>query len=152
MSKVRTLRGTFTASTTGNYEAHRILLDDGDPTTAYRIKEFYAWSVDGVSSADGCMVLATEEGGITSYAIGTQNAGDNRQIGWAAWFNVGSSGDREIGQGLVDQDNVVNEHLYLGAFNSSTGSDDVNYYTVAEKIKINLTQNLYATVRNMSQG
>ena len=90
MSKLRTFRGKFTASTTGNYEAHRIMLDDGDPTTAYRLHKVYCWAFDSVTSADGCLIVSTHEEGVTDYAVGAQDAGDNRQIGWAAWSNTGS--------------------------------------------------------------
>ncbi len=152
MGKMVTFRGTFTASTSGNYAAERIMLDDGDNTSAYKIHEVYCWSVDGVSSADGCLVVSTMEGGITEYTVGTQNAADNRQIAWASWSNEGSSGNRDISQALVDRDNIINEDLWLGAFNSSSGSDDVNYLIVGEKVKINLTQNLYTSVRNRSQA
>ena len=65
---------------------------------------------------------------------------------------MASSGNREISQALVDRDNVINEDLWLGAYNTSTGSDDVNYLIVAEMIKINLNQNLYTSVRNRSQA
>ena len=152
MGKMVTFRGTFTATTTGNYSAERIMLDDGDNITAFRIHEVYCWSVDSVTSADGCLVVSTMEGGITDYGVGTQNAADNRQIAWCSWSNVGSSGNREISQALVDPDNIINEDLWLGAFNSSSGSDDVNYLMIAEKIKINLTKNLYTSVRNRSQA
>ena len=150
--KLVTFRGSFTASTTGNYSAERIMLEDGDPKTAYRIYEVYCWSTDSVSSADGCLVVSTMEGGITEYAVGQQDASDNRQIAWSAWSNTGSSGDRNITQALVDPDNIINEDLWLGAFNSSSGSDDVNYLIIAEKIRINLNENLYTSVRNRSQA
>lgn len=152
MGRMVTFRGTFTATASGNYGAERIMLDDGDSTTAFRLHEVYCWSVDPSTNADGCLVVSTMEDGITDYAVGTQNAADNRQIGWAAWSNVASSGNREISQALVDRDNVINEDLWLGAYNTSTGSDDVNYLIVAEMIKINLNQNLYTSVRNRSQA
>ena len=148
-----TLRGEIKGSASGNpYEATRVMLDDGDPTTAFRIVGFQAWPVNGGSAEDGCMVLATEESGITSYNVTTQHAGDNRQIGWAAWTSSGSSGDRVIGQGIVDPDNIVNEDLWLGGYTSGSGSDMLNYIIIAERIKINLNENLYATIRAKSQS
>tara|TARA_Y100000361_G_scaffold17827_1_gene13938 strand:+ start:25 stop:495 length:471 start_codon:yes stop_codon:yes gene_type:complete len=150
--KLVTFRGTFTPSTSGNYSAERIMLEDGDNTTAYRLYEVYCWSVDSGSTADGCMIVSTMEAGITDYTVGRQNAADNRQIAWSAWSNTGSSGDRNITQALVDPDNIINEDLWLGAFNSSSGSDDVNYLIIAEKIRINLNENLFTSVRNRSQA
>lgn len=150
--KLVTFRGTFTATASGNYSAERIMLEDGDNTTAFRLYEVYVWSTDSVSSADGCMIVSTMEGGVTDYSVGQQNAADNRQIGWASWSNTGSAGDRTITQALVDPDNIINEDLWLGAFNSSSGSDAVNYLIIAEKIKINLNENLYTSVRNRSQA
>lgn len=150
--KLVTMRGKVLGTASGNYEAHRISLDDGDNTTAYKIHEFYAWTADTVASADGCAILSTTEEGVTDYAVAVQDAGDNRQIGWAAWINSSSSGDRDITQALLDPDNVVNEDLYIGAYTSSSTTDEVNYLIIAEKIKINLTENLYTTVRNYSQG
>lgn len=151
--KLVTFRGKISGTVSGTYKPTRILCDDGDPKTAYRILSFAAWAVDGSDfNNDGNMIIATEESGVTDYTAGFTDCSDNRQIGWAAWSNGGAFGDVTLTNGLVDPDNVVNENLYLAGSISSSGGDNINYLITAEKIKINLTENLYTTVRNYSQG
>lgn len=148
-----TLRGTIEGTTTGNYIPHRVMLDDGNPNTAFRIVSVAAWPVDGSTfNNDGNFVISTEESGLTSYTAGFTNASDNRQIGWGAFATGGSFGDTEILNAVVDPDNIVTEDLWLAGSISSAGEEGINYLIIAERLTINLNENLYATVRAKSQS
>ena len=148
-----TLRGKILGTTTGTYIPTRIMLDDGDSTTAYRIIQVYAWAADGSDfNNDGNLIVATEEGGLTDYTAGISNAADNRQIGWSAFATGGAFGDTQILNAIVDPDNIVNEDLYLAGSISSSGGDEINYMIIAERLSINLNENLFATIRAKSQA
>lgn len=148
-----TLRGTIEGTTTGNYIPHRVMLDDGNPNTAFRIVSVVAWPVDGSNfNNDGNFIISTEESGLTSYTAGFTDASDNRQIGWGAFATGGAFGDTQILNAVVDPDNIVTEDLWLAGSISSAGEEGINYLIIAERLTINLNENLYATVRAKSQS
>lgn len=150
-----TLRGEITpTANTGTYEdagdLQRILLFDGDFGTAFKITKFIVWPFTTTTSADCSAVLASDRNGLAPYALGTQSAEDDRQIGWASGNQV-TSAVREESFSLVDRDNLIVEDLWIAGYNASTGDKRINYYIECEKLDVGLNVGSYTMVRNSSQ-
>ena len=145
-----TVRGqlTETESVAG---AHRITLFDGRFNTGYRITDFRIWSSGfGSSSAPDCVGKCATEPGLSTGTDTFMNAGDNREIAWAASAGSTDAGLGFAEEGVIDPDNMIIEDLYV--YVRSAGTSDVNYYISMEKYDITDWQGALAMVRNKSQG
>ena len=151
-----TMRGDITpTANTGTYgdegDLTRILLFDGKFDTAFRVTKFEVWPADTTATADCSAILATDKAGLEDYDLGTQYASDVRQIAWSSANQV-TSGVRDIGQSVIDRDNLVVQDLWIAGYNGSTGTKQVNYYIELEKFDITEWQGALSMVRNRAQG
>lgn len=131
---------------------HRIILFDGRFDTGYRVTDFRIWGSDfgGSSNPDVIGKLGTEPD-LPEQAADFMNAGDNREIAWAA-----SAGATDAGLGfaeapVIDPDNMIIEDLYVYVRSPSDASD-VNYMITLEKYDITDWQGALSMVKNRSQG
>lgn len=150
-----TIRGeiapTANSGTYGdNGDLSRILLFDGDYSTAFKVTKFVVWGYDRTSAADCSAVLATDKFGLYDYTIGIQAADDVRQIGWSSSNGV-TSGIREESFSVVDRDNLIVEDLWIAGYNASTETKKINYLIELEKFDVGLNVGAYTQVRNSSQ-
>ena len=147
--RVRTIRGQIESAT---YTI--IQLDRMDPTICWKVKEFKVTN-GGTASAHSDFstgILTTEEPGLTTWALpGTFDWSENRQIAWARDCEL--SGAVTSGNwSLVDADNLISEDLFVVVWNRTNDPGYINYYIRLAEVKVNLNENLFATVRNKSQG
>ena len=127
----------------------KIILDDGDFTTGYRLVEFKVATGDQ-SHPDLTARVATEPG-LSTDVDGFWDWSDNRQVAWAS-----TDGSTDIAAvrdfSLVDPDNLIIQDAYVAfRFVSSTGTF-ANYFMRFEKYDITDSQGALAMVRNRSQA
>jgi hypothetical protein len=125
----------------------RIQLFDGRFDTGFRVTSFRIWPKNAGPSNDVSGILATDVDALTGST--GNDAGDQRQIGWAA-SAVGSQ-TFEFGEGMsiLDPDNMIIEDLYI----QLRGADvEGNYLITMEKYDISEWQGALCMVRNQSQG
>ena len=127
----------------------RVILDDGNFKTGYRLVEFRVSSGD--QSHPDLTARVTTEGGLSTDVDGFWDWSDNRQIGWAT---ADGATDLAIQQSfnLVDPDNLIIQDAFVAfRFVSSSGTF-ANYYMRFEKYDITDSQGALAMVRNRSQA
>jgi hypothetical protein len=136
--------GKFTIRGSGvSAEVKRLLLFDGEFSTAYKIQKFVITPKDPASSAELTCKLITINSPHSVY----WNFQINTELAWAAW-NIPISS--RFGQyELIDRDNLVVEDLYIDF--SGPSSTDINYYIELEKFDVGLNVGAYTMVRNSSQ-
>ena len=127
----------------------RIILDDGNFETGYRLVEFRVATGDQ-SHPDLTARVATEPG-LNMNVDGFWDWSDNRQIAWAS-----TDGATDIAAirdfALVDPDNLIIQDAFVAfRFVSSTGTF-ANYFMRFEKYDISDDQGALAMVRNRSQA
>ena len=149
-----TLRGAVeptanTGSYADNGDLQRILLFDGRYDTAFKITRIMCWAHAPTSTADGMVLLATDKAGFEGYNLGTMDADNNMQIGWASCSSV-TAGVRETFD-IIDRDNLVVQDLWIAGYNASTGDKRMNYLIECEKFDVSLNTGAYVMVRNASQ-
>jgi hypothetical protein len=130
----------------------RIILNDGQFDTGFRIVDFRIWASDySSSSAPDVVGKLGTQAGLSPDPGDFMNAGDNREIAWAA--SAGSTdGGLGFGEsGVVDPDNMVIEDLFIYV-RGSVDSANVNYMVTMEKYDITDWQGALSMVRNRSQA
>jgi len=154
-----TLRGwikpTSNSGTYGeNGDLQRLLLDDGDFATGFKITKFVVWNYEGTSTADCSAILATDKAGLENELLGNMDSENNMQIAWAS-SNAFTSNVRESNFNLIDRDNLIVQDLWIAGVNNSTSTGEyakqTNYYIECEKFHVGLNIGAYAMVRNASQ-
>ena len=154
-----TFRGVIKpTANSGTYEDEgdltEIQLFDGDFGTGFKVTKFEVWNYEGTSSADCSAVLATNKEGLADYSLGTMDASNNLQVGWASG-NSFTSNVRETNFKLVDRDNLIIQNLWIAGVNNSTATTadakKINYYIEAEKFDVGLSIGSYSMVRNAAQ-
>lgn len=127
----------------------KIILDDGDFTTGYRLVEFVVASGDQ-SHTDLTARVATEPG-LSFDVDGFWDWSDNRQIAWSA-----ANGATDIATfeqfSLVDPDNLIIQDVYVTFRFASSSGTYANYFMRFEKYDITDSQGALAMVRNRSQA
>jgi hypothetical protein len=146
--------GTYTvvgsmgiSSTSIGGDRKRIILDDGNFRTGYKVTKFYIWGLD--NECHGTLSTVDEFGVSGSAGDYMMDGGDNTQIAWAS--HSPSGGGSILGNGLVDPDNLVIQDLYIRGY-ATTTSQPWNYYIEMEKYDITDSQGALAMVRNRAQG
>ncbi len=146
------IRGQLTETESEVADGVRITLFDGRFDTGYKVVDFKVWgsSVGSSSEPDVVGKLGTEQG-LADGQTHFMNAGDNREIAWAA-----SAGSTDAGLGfgegpILDPDNMIIEDLYIYVRGASD-IRDVNYLIVLEKYDITDWQGALSMVRNKSQA
>jgi hypothetical protein len=136
--------GKFTIRGSGiSAEVKRLLLFDGDFSTAYQIQKFVITPKDPGTSSELYAKLMTINAPHSVY----WNFQINTELSWAAW-NIPISS--RFGQyELIDRDNLIVEDLYVD-FSGPAGLD-INYYIELEKFDVGLNIGAYTMVRNSSQ-
>lgn len=139
--KVRTLRGKVPT----NQGVRRLIMDDGNPTHAYKVVDFRILSIDPSNSAGDCFgTLALDEDGARTWDLG-----DNRQIGWAGQTMIGSAAP-DATMHVIDPDHIVVRDLYVFGF--GTGAEPGYQYLVTlEQVDITMDQAVLALIKERSQ-
>lgn len=145
--------GTYTmvgsmgiSTTTIGGDRKRLILDDGNSKTGYRVVRFNIWALDTECHATLSTVF---EGGVSGGAGDyMMDAGNNTQIAWAS---APASGGGPLQDGIVDPDNLIIQDLYIRGY-AVTSSQPWNYYIELEKYDITDWQGALAMVRNRAQG
>ena len=142
-----TCRGTlFSIAEAG--VSKRILLDDGQFDTGYRLMEFRVWPQDCSDFNEEMTYARVTTQDLTIVAATFWNAGDNRQIAWAAG-QLDNSPDVQ-NWALVDPDNLIIQDCYVQALSAS--EENGNYFLRFEKYDITEWRGALSMVRNRSQG
>ena len=133
-----TIRGQGIAA-----EVKRLLLFDGDFSTAYKIQKFVVNPNDPLSSSElSCKLMTVDKAHsvLWNYEI-------NTELAWASWNTPTNS---RFGQfELIDRDNLVVEDLYIDF--SGPAASSINYYIELEKFDVGLNLGSYTMVRNAAQ-
>jgi hypothetical protein len=143
-----TTRGTITTDNAIN----RIILNDGNFKTGYRVVEFViaAHDMDLNVVRAYTAKLMTDDDSTTGL---NWNWDSNEEIGWATF--VWDSNAVQAGQNfsLIDPDNLIIQDLYIIG-DEGVGQTDVkmNYFLRLEKYEITDSQGALAMVRNRSQA
>tara|TARA_Y100001973_G_C5125240_1_gene294826 strand:+ start:493 stop:957 length:465 start_codon:yes stop_codon:yes gene_type:complete len=145
--------GTYTvvggmgiSSTSIGGDRQRIILDDGNFKTGYKVTKFYVWGLD--TECHGTL-STVDEGGTSGTGIDyMMDAGDNTQIAWASGP---SSGVGPLVDGIVNPDNLVIQDLFIRGYATST-SQPWNFYIEMDKYEITDWQGALAMVKNRAQG
>jgi hypothetical protein len=136
-----TMRGRIPKDSNSN----KILLDDGQFDTGYKVIDFIIAPTDPNNSAEDMNAkLTTEPTTLLGWSWD-----DNRQIAWAVSENR-VTGSPVFGRSIIDPDNLIIQDLYIQCENSGAG--EVNYMILLEKYSIKDYQGALAMVRNKSQG
>ena len=125
----------------------RILLDDGRFDTAYRLVEFLVWPQDCSDFNEELTYARVATEALPIVAATFWNAGENRQIAWAAG-QLDNSPDVQ-NWGLVDPDNLIIQDVYVQAL--SAAEENGNYFMRFEKYDVSEWKGALAMVRNRSQ-
>lgn len=144
MGRVRTVCGTVDEDT-----ITRIILDNGDFTSAWMVKSFHVFGVDPtISTNEAVGTLAIDEDGCTL----RWEAGDNRQIGWAGSNFYGAEGPAPL-MSLIKPDHVViNDLWFVGRSGAATGADQrVNYVITIEQITLTDAQAVLQLIKERAQ-
>ena len=145
------IKGQFT----GDYVSQRIQLFDGCFDTAFRVIEFIIapQTITGNSDVSCNAKLTTEDvkqmGG--SLTQGQWNWDDNREIGWASWYQFSTNKPNNL-QSIIDPENLIIEDLYVtGKILEDTPNNVINYMLVMEKYKISQEEGTLTYIRNRGQ-
>ena len=146
IGKYTVVGGLGISSGTIGGDRKRIVLDDGNPKTGYRVTKFYVWGLD----AEVHGTLSTvDEGGVSGAGIDyMMDARDNTQIAWASGPG---SGVRPLADGIVNPDNLVVQDLFIRGY-STSANQPWNFYIEMEKYEISDWQGALAIARNRAQG
>ena len=133
-------------------QIHRIILDDGQFDTGYRITEFVIapHDMDNSSSQVYSGKLYTDD----SSGMGRNwNWDANDEIAWSIFTYDGNLPRAQSEFTLVDPDNLVIQDLFVTITdNVQTIDKKVNYFIRMEKYDITDSQGALAMVRNRSQA
>ena len=145
-----TTRGSYNPDGGFNLDnPFRITLFDGRFDTGYKVTKFLVWGIglDAGQDNDVLGVLATEDLGSI-----VMDAGDQRQIAWAANRSHTFADVSGYVEGIVDPENMIIEDLFFYGFSGDQSISRVNYLIEMEKYDISDWQGALAMVRNKSQG
>lgn len=143
MSRVMTLRGRVDPST-----ATRLIMDDGQPTHGFIVKEFYVFPENPASGGNDS-VFGTLAIDIDGSAI-RWLADDNRQIAWASTVQDETGfGTRAPSSIIAPGHLVVRDLWFMGS--RASGTDKINYLVVIEPVTITQDQAVLALIKERSQ-
>jgi hypothetical protein len=144
-----TCRGKVTADST---VAHRIIMDDGNFKTAYRLKSFRI----AVSDMDNTNVrvltakLSTTENPPTNI---NWNWDNQTEIGWAIFSYDANGPGNNFDFSQVDEDQLIMQDLFIIADEPAAGTlHECNYWMEFEKYEITDWQGALAMARDKSSG
>lgn len=139
----------FDSQTLTDGTEQKIILDDGNFKTGYRLVEFRVATGDQ-SHTDLTARVATE-GGLNMNVDGFWDWSDNRQVAWAS---VNGNTDTAVVQEftLVDPDNLIIQDAFVAFRFVSSTNTFANYFLRFEKYDISDGQGALAMVRNRSQA
>ena len=143
MSRAMTLRGRADPST-----ATRLIMDDGQPTHGFIVKEFYVFPENLASGGNDSVygTLSLDQDGSSTRWL----ADDNRQIGWASTVQDETGyGARSPSSIIAPGHLVVRDLWFMGS--RASGSDKVNYLVVVEPVTITQDQAVLALIKERSQ-
>ena len=126
---------------------HKLILDDGNVETGYRIVEFEHALTDPINSAEYKVLLSTVDDSSAAF-----DWSKNTQVAWG-WGGNNASATAIQGFAkftVVDPDNLIIQDLYL--VGSNTSVDKINYMITVEKYDISESTGALAMVRNRSQA
>ena len=130
---------------------NRIILDDGNFETGYRVVEFVIAShdMDNTSVNNLTAKLMTDDDASTGL---NWNWDNNEEIAWSAYSHDANANSAPNTFALVDPDNLIIQDLFIVA-DEGAGSDvKCNYFIRLEKYDITDSQGALAMVRNRSQA
>jgi len=131
-----TLRGQVDAS-----ETKRLIVDDGNLTSGHRVVAFHLFATNTTLGDDPAAIL-----GLQANMGGNWNAGDNRQIGWAAQKTSPSQDLQTFS--LLDPEHVVIRDLYIYNYTSVVA----NYLIVIEPVSLNNDEAVLQLIKERSQN
>lgn len=131
-----TLRGQVDVS-----ETKRLIVDDGNLTSGHRVVEFHVFATNTTLGDDPAAIL-----GLQANMGGNWNAGDNRQIGWAA-MKTSPSQDLQTFS-LIDPEHLIIRDLYIYNYTSVTA----NYLIVIEPVSLNDDEAVLQLIKERSQN
>lgn len=131
-----TLRGQVDAA-----ETKRLIVDDGDLTSGHRVVEFHLFATNTTLGDDPAAIL-----GLQANMGGNWNAGDNRQIGWAAQKTSPSQDLQTFS--LLDPDHVVIRDLYIYNYTGVVA----NYLIVIEPVNLTDDEAVLQLIKERSQN
>lgn len=142
-----TTRGTVRSDNVMN----RIILDDGNFETGYRVVEFViaAHDMDNTSVNNFVAKLLTDDD--TSSGL-NWNWDNNEEIAWSAYSHDANANSAPNTFTLVDPDNLIIQDLFILADEGSGADRKLNYFMRLEKYDISDSQAALAMVRNRSQA
>jgi len=146
-----TIRGSYTPNGGFNFDNPKMLqLFDGRFDTGYRVTSFIVWGI-GIDAGQDNDILAL----LTTEDLGSGvlfDAGDNRQVGWAANKGATYADVNGYSRGIIDPDNMIIEDLFFYGFSGDQGTSKVNYLITLDKYDITDWQGALSMVRNKSQA
>lgn len=132
---IHSLRGQLAAN-----EKRRLIVDDGRFTDAHIVEAFEVWSRAVSTGDDVEAILAFERGGLS----GSNDAGDNRQIGWSYQF-IGTQGGLQ--GSVIDPDHIVVRDLWI----ENLAAVPCNYLVILRPRTISEDQAVLALIKERSQ-
>ena len=129
----------------------RIILDDGQFDTGYKIVEFEiaAHDMDNLFTNLYTAKLLTDDD--TSTGV-NWNWDDNAEIAWSIFGFDGNQNTTPNYFSRTDPDNLVIQDLFIRADEANGNDMKINYYIRMEKYDITDSQGVLAMVRNRSQA
>lgn len=143
MSRLMTLRGRVDPNT-----ATRLIMDDGQPTHGFVVKEFYVFPENPASGGNDSVygTLSIDQDGSTTRWL----ADDNRQIGWASTVQDETGFGTRAPSSIIAPGHLVVRDLWFMASRAS-GTDKINYLVVIEPVTITQDQAVLALIKERSQ-
>ena len=123
----------------------RLILDDGQFTKGHKVLAVHTWPASITGGEDAQVTLSLQYDASTAW-----NAGDNRQIGWAAFRN-GSTGSTETVNtfSLIDPNKIVVRDLWI--VNDISGTTTTNYMVVLERQDMTEDEAVLQLIKETSQ-
>jgi hypothetical protein len=131
-----TLRGQVDASAT-----KRLIVDDGDLTSGHRVTQFHVFATNTTLGDDPAAIL-----GLQTNMGGNWDAGDNRQIGWAAQKTSPSQDLQTFS--LLDPDHIIIRDLYIYNYTGVV----LNYLIVIEPVNLSDDEAVLQLIKERSQN
>jgi hypothetical protein len=118
-----------------------ITLHTNNGSTGYKIVKFELFPVVQDAAKDTLVCISKVQ---PAAAITSADFSDNTLLAAALMFN----GTYEIQQSVVFDNEVFNQDIYI-TNHDSIGSNAMNYYIELEQIKLDLTENTVATLKDI---
>tara|TARA_R110002096_G_scaffold375380_1_gene569069 strand:- start:503 stop:952 length:450 start_codon:yes stop_codon:yes gene_type:complete len=138
-----TLRGEVGPQVNG----YKINLFDGRFDTGYKVEAFQILPPVPTSYTEIFAKLFTST---SSNSISEIQMGNNQEIAWSLWN--GPTATRNTQWGLIDEDNLIIEDLYLSNYLPQSEDIKVQYYIKVQKYQLSTWDGALTMVTNLSQG